>query len=135
MIADFALDGRRDMTTGANQDDFHLRGVDVERDIAVKHWLDLREVRAGEGCPSCGEPLRVVKTIEVGHIFKLGTRYSEALGATVLDESGKARADHHGLVRDRHRAHDGGGGRALPRRERHRLADGDRALRGGRDAA
>ncbi len=91
VIADFALDGRHDMTTGANQDDFHLRGVDVERDIAVKHWLDLREVRAGDGCPSCGDPLRVVKTIEVGHIFKLGTRYSEALGAKVLDEAGVSR--------------------------------------------
>jgi prolyl-tRNA synthetase len=91
VIADFALDGRRAMVTGANQDDFHLRGVDVERDIAVKHWLDLREVRAGEGCPSCGEPLRVVKTIEVGHIFKLGTRYSEALGAVVLDQTGTSR--------------------------------------------
>jgi prolyl-tRNA synthetase len=91
VIADFALDGRRDMTTGANQDDFHLRGVDVERDISVKHWLDLREVREGEGCPSCGESLRVVKTIEVGHIFKLGTRYSEALGAKVLDDAGASR--------------------------------------------
>jgi prolyl-tRNA synthetase family II len=91
VIADFALDGRRGMTTGANQDDFHLRGVDVERDIPVKHWLDLREVSEDEGCPSCGEPLRVVKTIEVGHIFKLGTRYSEALGAKVLDESGASR--------------------------------------------
>jgi prolyl-tRNA synthetase len=92
VIADFALDGRRGMTTGANEDDHHLRNVDVERDIAVKHWLDLREVRAGEGCPSCGEPLRVVKTIEVGHIFKLGTKYSEALGAKVLDEAGASRA-------------------------------------------
>jgi prolyl-tRNA synthetase len=91
VIADFALDNRRNMVTGANQDDFHLRSVDVERDIRVKHWLDLREVRAGEGCPSCGEPLRVVKTIEVGHIFKLGTRYSEALGAKVLDDGGASR--------------------------------------------
>jgi prolyl-tRNA synthetase len=91
VLADFALDGRRGMTTGANQDDHHLRNVDVERDIAVKHWLDLREVREGEGCPSCGDPLRVVKTIEVGHIFKLGTRYSEVLGAVVLDQTGSSR--------------------------------------------
>jgi len=91
VIADFALDGRRDMTTGANEDDHHLRGVDIERDIPVKYWLDLREAGTGEGCPSCGEPLRVVKAIEVGHIFKLGTRYSEALGAKVLDENGSAR--------------------------------------------
>ena len=90
VIADPALRGRRDMTTGANLEDHHLRGVDVERDLPVKHWLDLREVRDGEGCPSCGAPLRVVVTIEVGHIFKLGTRYSEALGAKVLDENGSA---------------------------------------------
>ena len=91
VIGDFALQGRRDMTTGANQDDHHLRGVDVERDLPVKHWLDLREVSEGEGCPSCGEALRVVVTIEVGHIFKLGTRYSEALGAKVLDQNGSAK--------------------------------------------
>ncbi len=90
VIADEALRERRDMATGANEDDFHLRGVDVERDIDVKAWLDLREVEAGEGCPMCGQPLAVDKTIEIGHIFKLGTRYSDALGAKVLDENGKS---------------------------------------------
>ncbi len=90
VIADFAIEGRRDMTTGANEDDHHVRGVAVARDIPVKYWLDLREVTAGEGCVSCGEPLRVVKTIEVGHIFKLGTRYSEAMGAAVQGEDGKS---------------------------------------------
>jgi len=90
IVADEALRGRRDMVTGANQDDFHLRGVDVERDIDVKGWLDLREVKIGEGCPMCGQPLEVYKALEVGHIFKLGTKYSEAMGATVLDRDGKA---------------------------------------------
>jgi prolyl-tRNA synthetase len=90
VLADAALRGRRGMLTGANADDFHLRGVDVERDIAVGAFHDLREVRDGEACPACGAELRVHKTIEVGHIFKLGTRYSEALGATVLDQNGKA---------------------------------------------
>ena len=90
VIADEALRGRRDMVTGANEDGFHLRGVDVERDIEVKAWLDLREVKAGEGCPSCQKPLSVDKTIEVGHIFKLGTKYSEAMGAIVQDEKGAA---------------------------------------------
>jgi prolyl-tRNA synthetase len=90
IVADLALRGRRNMTTGANEDDFHVRGVDVERDIAVGAWLDLREARAGEACPLCGAPLSVRKAIEVGHIFKLGTRYSEALGATVLDEQGRS---------------------------------------------
>ena len=91
IFADEALRGRRSMVTGANEDDFHLRGVDVERDIAVGDWLDLREVREGEACPMCEASLRVEKTIEVGHIFKLGTRYSELLGATVQDERGESR--------------------------------------------
>ncbi len=90
IVADLALRGRRNLVTGANDDDHHVRGVDVERDIAVTDWLDLREVEGGEPCPLCDNALAVAKTIEVGHIFKLGTRYSEALGATVLDENGKA---------------------------------------------
>ena len=89
IVADAALQGRRNMTTGANQDDHHLRGVDVARDIAVSAWLELREVKAGEPCPLCEGPLAVKKTVEVGHIFKLGTKYSEALGATVQGEDGK----------------------------------------------
>ena len=91
VIADEALRERRNMVTGANEDDFHLRGVDVERDIEVKGWLDLREVNSGEACPACSQSLAVFKTIEVGHIFKLGTRYSEALDAKVLDQNGKSR--------------------------------------------
>jgi prolyl-tRNA synthetase len=88
IVADAALQGRSDMTTGANRDEFHLRGVDVARDIRVDAWHELREVKAGESCPMCAAPLGVAKTIEVGHIFKLGTRYSEKLGAVVQDESG-----------------------------------------------
>ncbi|HVH20480.1 MAG TPA: proline--tRNA ligase [Myxococcota bacterium] len=91
VLADAALEGRRDMVTGANRDDQHLRGVDVARDIRVTRWLDLREVVAGEPCPMCDSPLKIEVSIEVGHIFKLGTRYSEALGAMVLDESGASR--------------------------------------------
>jgi prolyl-tRNA synthetase len=91
ILADLALRGRIGMMTGANRDGFHLRGVDVERDIPSAEWLDLREVQAGEACQLCDALLEVRKTIEVGHIFKLGTRYSEMLGATVQDESGKSR--------------------------------------------
>jgi prolyl-tRNA synthetase family II len=91
VLVDVALQGRRDMLTGANEDDFHLRGVDVARDIADARWLDLREVQEGEPCPMCTAPLAVAKTIELGHIFKLGTRYSELLGAAVLDEKGEKR--------------------------------------------
>jgi prolyl-tRNA synthetase len=89
VIADEALRGRRDMFTGANTDGVHLRGVEVERDIAVGSWADLREVVAGDPCPVCGNALTVRRAIEVGHIFQLGTRYTEALGASVLDPEGK----------------------------------------------
>jgi prolyl-tRNA synthetase len=88
VIADLALQGRRDMTTGANVDDFHLTGVDVERDISVGRWADLREVRAGEPCPRCGTPLEIIRAIEVGHIFKLGRKYTTALGVSVLGPEG-----------------------------------------------
>jgi len=90
VIADEALRGRRDMVTGANEDGFHLRGVDVERDIEVGGWLDLRAVESGQGCPNCGEALETYKCLEVGHIFKLGTFYSDAMGAKVLDANGKS---------------------------------------------
>ena len=78
------------MTTGANENDFHVRGVDVGRDINVEAWHDLREVRSGEPCIQCGERLDVFTAIECGHIFKLGTKYSEAMGAFVQDEKGKS---------------------------------------------
>lgn len=88
VIADLALRGRRDMATGANIDDVHLTGVDVERDIAVGTWADLREVAAGEPCPRCGAALQLVQAIEVGHIFKLGRRFTTALGVSVLGPDG-----------------------------------------------
>ena len=89
VIVDEALRGRRDMVTGANVDDVHLRGVEVERDISVGSWADLREVAAGEPCPNCGEPLELLPALEVGHIFKLGYKFTKAFGVTVLDASGE----------------------------------------------
>jgi len=88
IIADLALQGRRDMTTGANVDDVHLTGVDTGRDIPVGGWADLREVTAGEPCPRCGSPLEIIRAIEVGHIFKLGRKYTTALGVSVLGPDG-----------------------------------------------
>ncbi|MGB7922446.1 MAG: proline--tRNA ligase [Pyrinomonadaceae bacterium] len=90
ILADPALKGRRNMTTGANKDDHHLRGVNISRDIAVDRWVDLRTVTSGEGCSKCGEGrLEVAKALEIGHIFKLGTKYSETMGASVLTQDGK----------------------------------------------
>jgi prolyl-tRNA synthetase len=88
IIADHSLSGRSGLTTGANEDDWHYTGVSVERDIAVDEWADLREVSAGEACPMCSTPIEIVRCIEAGHIFKLGTKYAEAMGATVLDPDG-----------------------------------------------
>ena len=90
IIADLGLQGRRNMTTGANKDDHHLRGVDIELDIKPDQWADLRTVTSGEACPRCESGmLEVYKAMEVGHIFKLGTKYSESMGATVLTKDGK----------------------------------------------
>ena len=90
VLVDPSLADRRDMVTGANEDGFHLRGVDVRRDLLGHGKLaELRTVQAGEGCPRCEGTLDVFKALEVGHIFKLGTKYSESMKATVLDAEGK----------------------------------------------
>jgi prolyl-tRNA synthetase len=89
VIADLALRGRAGMTTGANTDDMHLRGVDVARDINVERWADLRAAEEGEPCARCGSPLQVIKGIEVGHIFKLGYTYTSAFDITVSGPDGK----------------------------------------------
>jgi len=90
IIADLGLKGRRNMTTGANKDDHHIRGVEIERDIEVDRWADLRTVNSGEPCPSCDSgALEVFRAMEIGHIFKLGTKYSESMGANVLTADGK----------------------------------------------
>jgi len=88
IYADERLRGANDMTTGANEDGFHLKNVSIERDIKVTQWFDLRTVTVGEPCAKCGKPLKIRRAIEVGHVFKLGTKYSEKLGATFLDEAG-----------------------------------------------
>jgi prolyl-tRNA synthetase len=90
IIADEALQGRKNMTTGANEDDHHLRGVDVARDIQVDKWASLRTVKAGEQCVNCGSALDVFKAVEIGHIFKLGTKYSASMGADILTAEGNS---------------------------------------------
>ena len=88
VFADERLRGANDMTTGANEDGFHLKNISIERDIKVTEWFDLRTVNAGEPCAKCAKPLKIQRAIEVGHVFKLGTKYSEALNATFLDTDG-----------------------------------------------
>jgi prolyl-tRNA synthetase len=89
VLADERLRGANEMTTGANEDGFHLTNVSMERDIKVTSWFDLRTVTAGEPCVKCGKPLKIRRAIEVGHVFKLGTKYSEKLSATFLDADGQ----------------------------------------------
>jgi prolyl-tRNA synthetase len=88
ILTDKALEGRRGMITGANQDDSHLRNVAPGRDFSAE-YRDLRVISAGDLCLKCGKPLRVSIAVELGHIFKLGRRYSEVMHASVLDENGR----------------------------------------------
>lgn len=88
IFADERLQGANDMTTGANEDGFHFKNVSIERDIKVSNWFDLRMVGVGEPCAKCAKSLKIKRAIEVGHVFKLGTKYSEALNATFLDTDG-----------------------------------------------
>jgi len=88
LLADRSLEGRRNMVTGANQDDTHLRNVTPGRDFTAE-YRDLRIVAAGDTCIRCGNHIRVVVTVELGHVFKLGRRYSETMHASVLDSNGK----------------------------------------------
>ncbi len=91
VFVDLALQGRKNLVTGANKEDYHLRNVTPGHDFRVQdaQWADFRNVEPGEGCPNCGEPLKVAKAVEIGHIFKLGYKYSESMGARVLDKDGK----------------------------------------------
>lgn len=91
VYADIELRGAADRVVGANREGFHLRHVSLDRDTQVRAYADLVTVREGDLCPKCGAPLVVRRGTEVGQCFKLGTKYSEAFGATYLDESGKAR--------------------------------------------
>ena len=88
IVADEALRGRTNLTTGANTDDWHYRGVDLDRDISVGQWADLREVTAGEACPKCGTALEMIRCVEAGHIFKLGTMYAEKFDVKIADHEG-----------------------------------------------
>ncbi|HEX7342874.1 MAG TPA: proline--tRNA ligase [bacterium] len=89
IYADLRLQGGKNRITGANKDHYHITGVDVDRHFKPDHWADLRTIKEGEGCPLCHGSLRVAKAIEIGHIFKLGTKYSSAMGANFLDAEGR----------------------------------------------
>jgi prolyl-tRNA synthetase len=89
LLVDRALEGRVNLIGGANKQDYHLKNLTPGKDFHPTAYADLRAVTAGEGCPNCGKPLRIDTAVEIGHIFKLGYRYSESMGARVLDKNGK----------------------------------------------
>ncbi len=88
IYADCALEGRRNMIAGANRDDYHMRNVTPGEDYQPE-FHDLRQVMPGDTCMRCGSALEIIKTVEVGHIFKLGYRYSESMGLRVLNAEGE----------------------------------------------
>jgi len=89
LLADKALEGRNNLIAGANKEDYHLKNLTPGKDFHPTAYADLRAVTAGEACPNCGKALRIDTAVEIGHIFKLGYRYSESMGARVLDKNGK----------------------------------------------
>jgi prolyl-tRNA synthetase len=88
ILADRALAGRRNMIAGANRDDYHLRHVTLGEDFEAEIH-DLRQVAEGDSCQKCGGTLAIRKTVEIGHIFKLGYKYSDSMGLRVLNADGK----------------------------------------------
>lgn len=89
LLVDQALEGRTNLIAGANKENYHLKNLTPGKDFHPTAYADLRTVTAGEACPSCGKPLRIDTAVEIGHIFKLGYRYSESMGLRVLDNNGK----------------------------------------------
>jgi len=89
VILDSALEGRTNLVAGANKEEYHLRNVTPARDFKPTLTADVRNINEGEGCPQCGLPLKLGKAVEIGHIFKLGYKYSKSMGASVLDKDGK----------------------------------------------
>ena len=89
LLFDGALEGRTNLIGGANKEDYHLKNLTPGKDFHPTAYADLRSVTAGEACPNCGKVLRIDRAVEIGHIFRLGYRYTESMGARVLDKNGK----------------------------------------------
>jgi prolyl-tRNA synthetase len=89
LLLDQALEGRTNLIAGANKEDYHVKNITLGKDFQPTAYADLRAVASGEPCPNCGLPLRMDTAVEIGHIFKLGYKYSESMGARVLDRNGK----------------------------------------------
>jgi prolyl-tRNA synthetase len=89
LLVDQALEGRKNLISGANKEDYHVKNITPGETFQPTGYFDLRTANAGEACPGCGAPLRIDTAVEIGHIFKLGYKYTESMGARVLDRNGK----------------------------------------------
>ena len=89
VVADVSLRESKSWLVGANEEGWHIKGACPGRDFEVDEWLDLASAKEGDLCPRCGRPLHGARGIEVSQVFQLGTKYSEAMGATFMDEDGK----------------------------------------------
>lgn len=89
LIADTEIQGMKNFVAGANEKDFHYINVNIKRDFEIKRYADLRTVQESDMCPKCGGRIEFAQGIEVGHIFKLGTKYSEAMNCVYINENGK----------------------------------------------
>jgi prolyl-tRNA synthetase len=89
LFVDSALEGRKNLIAGANKEDYHVKNIVPGRDFHPTAYADLRNVEAGDTCPNCDGILSLDRTVEIGHIFKLGYKYSDSMGARVLDRNGK----------------------------------------------
>ena len=89
VIADYSLVGMTNVVMGANREDYHVRNANPGRDFPISEYADLRVIRESDSCPRCGRAIRIARGIEVGHVFKLGTKYSKAMKAVFLDRNGR----------------------------------------------
>ncbi|MBU1853284.1 MAG: proline--tRNA ligase [Candidatus Omnitrophica bacterium] len=89
IIADYSIKGIKNFVTGANKKDSHFINVNMDRDFKVKEWADLRMIIDSDPCPNCNKQIKIEHAIEMGHVFKLGYKYSKAMSANFIDEDGK----------------------------------------------
>ena len=130
VVVDDAVATSPNLVAGANEEGYHLLNVNYGRDFQGDIVTDIAAAQEGDACVQCGEALRLVGGVEVGNIFKLGTRYSEAMGCTFLDSRWHVEARCNGVVRDRGGAAAGVHRRGVQRRARPDVADHRRAVRG-----
>ena len=133
VVADSSIRAPHPWITGANEIDHHVKGSVLGRDFTPTHWAEIAVVEPGDACPECGQPLRIDRGIEVGHVFQLGTKYTDGARRELHRRGRRAAPDGDGLLRHRREPHRRRDRRGASRRERHRVAVASRAVRRARD--